>query len=239
MKPFRFITQEECLYFTELFAPHIDSWNLLYSSSFVKCKVMPATLPTSLDQAYLLSNQENTPLALISKEYSSFFQWSLFKEIHPTYTSFSEKLSLTLFAKFFAEKVHCLSYEGGEKEWFYRGSPCILVCLYVTQQTLSLYLNPTWVLNKLALRAPTYPPAVPIKTALATKVLPLKVMIEKILLPLAALFELQPGDVITTDHPKSAPLSIQKEGPILWGYLGQTQQFKSIKVVGENNEKTN
>jgi hypothetical protein len=237
MKPFRFITSKECARLEEEWKQYVDSWNLLYALSLIKCKVMPVSPPISWEQGYLLTSYEGEPLAWLEKEYSSFFQWSLFKEVHPVYAPFSEKLAFVLFAKLFAQKVEYILQKGQEKDWFYPGSPCLWVRFFVAQQTLSLYLHPSWVIKKMGWHTDSSLPIASIHIALAKAIFPLDIVIPGVSLPAKSLLQLQQGDVITTDHHSKAPVLLQGKIPYLWGYLGKSQEYKSITLAGEYHEK--
>ncbi len=232
-KPYRLINETELQQFRQRFSAILATWNQAYSTQFIDYHLArPDPNKITGDFRFLLN--DNKPLALLSSNYLSFLKNSLFKDDSSCFDLTVEAFLLDLVKQLLAVESLELSphFMIDTDEWFYYGAPSLMLTLQNEKDVMQLYPHPQWVLSQLPIYEPLAKPLNKLADALATQLLELTVELESLRLPINKLHNLKIGDVIQTDHPLSAPLSLQYQQQMICKVkVGQFQHHKSIQLT--------
>lgn len=232
VQPFRLLGSQEIALIEKNLAQIINDWNEKAACLSLHLQ-LNCTKKQSIPVNVVLLSQQNSVIALLEQHCFSSFQNCLFNDDSPCFAP----VSLTLFNQFLSELLGLdstrISRENWqENDWFYPGSPALILTLSTIKEAFNIYLHPQWVLSKLPKTARKLKPLKPLDNALAPQDLMLEVHLQAFQLPLNHLLHLQVGDVIKLDHRLDQPLQLQHQQQTLSQVqAGQHNSFKSVKLV--------
>lgn len=228
-KPYRFISTQELAYLQKKFALIAKNWNKLYASISLYLELSYAE--EELDELILVKQTEG-PLALLDIHYLSVIKKSLFFDQDPCFNLASEEIFKSLLVKLFnADSLELAKNTTCPTDWFYPGSPCLLLKFGNQDSYFNLYLNPHWVSSQLAKPQATLKPLAPFDDALAAETLECSVELAPLYLSLDKLPGLQVGNVLKSSHLLSQPLLLRYQQQLICEVeLGQQQYHKSIQL---------
>ncbi|CDZ77053.1 Flagellar motor switch protein [Legionella massiliensis] len=226
MKAYRLVNSKELMYLEQRFEPILAEWNAVYASKEIKLKLSCATKQEESPLA--LINQAEKPVALVDKNYLSSIKEAVFSDSAACFDLICEDLFKHLLQQLLAlDSVELATNTTSHSEWFYQGSPCLILRL----GRFNLYLHPNWVLANLPKADKPAKHLVRLEEALANKELQLTVELEPLVLSVAKLSGLQVGDIVKTSHPHNKPLLLNfQQQAICEVELGQQLLHRSIQL---------
>ncbi len=112
-------------------------------------------------------------------------------------------------------------------------APSLYLHLTHDELQLTLLLHPQWVYDQLPLGA-SHSNLVNLDTALAEHAVNLELTLTNATLPLSQLMQLQPNDVVLTDHLITTPLQLKQEYQVVArGRLEQAQDHNLLIIEDE------
>ena len=226
MKPYRLINPVEVRELNQRFRQIIQEWSEMYCVTplDLKLEIPPKDYnPGSI--------QEFEPeLACIAGDYLSVLNTALFSHDALSFSTTSQELVQILFNNLFQIEQSTLQSQRTETpSWFYAGSPCLLLTLRCNEHQFTLILNPDWVYQQLSKNKSSKNELCSLDEALAEHSICLSLELTPSPLSVASVAGIQVGDILSTNHPITAPLQL-KRGSELFAHaeLGQSQQHKSI-----------
>ncbi len=215
-KPFRLINASELDYFQQKFKQILANWNQLYAGKPLSMEISrlinkPTESNENSDKKLLLLSNKK-PLALLEKSYLTLVKESLFADQSLCFDKASAEILRFLLKELLAvETLEEVDDRTNPSNWFYSGSPCLLVKFGCINKSFNLYLHPDWVLNCLPKQKMSLPALAKLDEALASKELALTLELQTQKINLSKLLSLQVGDVIKTTHLISNPLIIRHQ----------------------------
>lgn len=236
LKPFRLINCTELNTLKQRLNKNLQQWNEQYARFPLTCELSSTAMP--IDQfmfTSLLRSEQQQPIALLLQHDISVISHSLFGNSDPCLYDISETLLLNLISTLLETSPLQLQKTiplTTDNEWFYNGSPSLLLTLHCDQHILHLALHHQWVLNTIPLAQTSTKPICPLNDALAEQVLQLNVVLDPLTLKLADVIRLCVGDVIKTDHPVTTPLKLSHYNKTICDvHLGEVNLNKSIQLM--------
>ncbi len=230
IKPYRLINSFEMDQLNRHFSQVIQSWSHEYARTPLMMNLEAPADNYSINNGFHIL-AEQTPLAIIEEHYIGLFNQILFGENKPGFNSVSQELMLILLNQLFKVE-HCFIEEGvvqPSPNWFYRGSTCLILTLSINQNNIAIILNPDWVYQCLSPNKTVKNNLCSLDEALAEQTLTLNLELLPLNISVKQLLNIQPGDVIVSDHPITTPLSLTRNNQVLaQAELGQSSHYKSI-----------
>lgn len=246
LKPYRILNETELQTLTRVCDARVAHWNDQYARFPLTFTLERAARQPDTSTDLIAFTEHGQTLAFTPQDLSCI-QYALFGDQSACFqttatTLFCRFIQSLLLTPFTAENVTdhgriaeidmskqtCID----QKMWFYKGSPCLALTLSQGKQSITIYLHPQWVLRTLHKPTASAQDLTACADALAKTILPCHVELNPLVLPLHALMQLKPGDVIQTDHPLSTPLRLQHQHqPLCKVDIGQYHAHKSIQVT--------
>lgn len=226
-KPYRLINLLELSELQLAFEKKLQLWNDHYALLPLSCKVKRRPAPQLPEPREYTQIKDNDQLIALLQTGASI-KHHLFNDTSNCFNALSDTLFITLINQLLGTQAPQLEICQNLDDWFYTGSPA----LALTLNTLTLYLNPQWVLNALPSHDKIQRPIMTISDALEAQPIPLQVELNPVTLRLNDVIHLQAGDVIKTDHPITTPLQLkQNKHPICTVEIGEINTYKSIQIT--------
>ena len=214
-KPYRLINNVELQILQASFDKKLQHWNDMH-----------ALFPLSLQLNRTLETSEDQHLSVI--------KYSLFGDQSDCFNTQADTLFTTLLTQLFDTHTAAFSRSPVD-DWCYIGSPSLTLALHNAEGSLTLYLNPEWVLSALPTYSITKKATATIQQSLATQRLNLEVALTSLPLKLADIIRLRVGDVIKTDHSLSAPAQLTLQHKTICSVdIGASNACKSIQITRES-----
>ena len=231
MKPYRIINGSEQRALYQQCSSRIESWNKEYSMSPVSLQIAPPSVENPINKGFII-HSEDAPLAIMEEHYLNLISEALFADIVPCCKLTCYELAEILLSELFnvprctlGDSIH------SKPRWLYPGTTCLQLRLICQQNSLNLLLNPDWVYQNLPQEQPKKGNLCSLEEAVANNTIALNTELVPISLPIKQIINLQPGDLIATDHPLSTPLSLTlNEAALAQVELGQSSDYKSIII---------
>ncbi|KTD51323.1 FliM/FliN family flagellar motor C-terminal domain-containing protein [Legionella quateirensis] len=235
IKPFRLINSFELQELSRQCLRELQNWNTLYTLHPVTMELHVPTKEYSPNEGYSIKENDST-LACIDTHYLNVLNQALFGKDNPCFNSVSQELFSVLIHQLLKVNQCTIDSEtSSTQDWFYRGSTSLLLRLACCTFQFTIILHPNWVYQNLPQRNSQRTQPVSLEEALANQTLALNLELHPLTLPLHQLITLSVGDVIATDHPISAPMSLtQNHQLVARADLGQSNHFKSIILKGSS-----
>lgn len=229
-KPFRLINQSELNKLQQDFKHRLQEWNeefALFPLTFeLQCNPKP---PAFTDTAEFVT--DNQAIALLPKQDLSVMAHCLLGEVADCFKDISANMLADLLRRLLGEGV-LQDKDYTHDEWFYNGSPALVMTLSSGTYSLKAYLHPQWILDALPQNIPLTKPKIPLQEALDSQLLHCQVELHTLSLQLDKLLRLKPGDVIKTDQPLTTPLLLKhRQQTVCHVDIGEISQSKSIQIV--------
>ncbi|MBL7479145.1 FliM/FliN family flagellar motor C-terminal domain-containing protein [Legionella bononiensis] len=235
IKPYRLINAFELQELSRQCLRALESWNSLYTLHPVTMDLHVPPKEYSPGEGYSIKENEST-LACIETHYLTVLNQALFGKDTPCFNSVSQEL-FTVFIHQLLKVNECAidSETCSTHGWFYRGSTSLLLRISCCTTEFTIILHPNWVYQNLPQPNNKGTQTVSLDEALADQRLALNLELYPLTLPLHQLITLSVGDVIATDHPISASMSLtQNHQLVARADLGQSDHFKSIILKGSS-----
>jgi hypothetical protein len=234
MKPFRLINSSELAMITEHLTLVINQWNQRYSATPVTPTLTLPSKGYTINSTWLIQ-ASGQHIAIVENDYLSSINHTLFGENNACFNATSNELFLKLLNQLFkttCEITHADLFSPG---WIYPGSTCLRLTLTCQQSKIDLILNPDWVYQLLSPPKIANTNVYSLDEALTKQNVALNVELLPTRLPIKQLLNLQVGDVITTDHPITKPLTLTQNNHLVAAAdLGQSTHYKSITLRGSH-----
>lgn len=230
-RPYRIINSLELAQLQQLFNQRITQWSTEYSINPLAISLMhPSKTHVQDTGLYLHTNQHS--VAIVTTDYLDSLAHWLFGSNQPDYHNTTASLASLLFNQLFELDYSQIRSVDESPDWFYPGSTCLLLVISdgITQCTCTLApyvvyeLLPTHQhINNLG----------SLDEALSSQTVALNIELTPLKVPIEQLLSLSPGDVLTTNHPLTAPLKLMQSTHLLSeAELGQSSNYKSIILKG-------
>lgn len=234
IKPFRLINRSELSLLQHRLTQNLNQWNEQYSCIPITGELSLYIPPEKKTTIGRMIRQNNQALAMIIHPEDSFMPYCLFGDNDPCFHDISHSFFLT----FMSMLLEATPIESPRQEepihwgdWFYTGSPALQLTLKLNHLTLSLYLHPQFVLNRLFQRESKHPPLSSIGDAIDAQTITLHIELHPQQLQLNDMLRWRVGDVIKTKHGLNTALQLNHEhNPICDVDIGQTHSMKSIQI---------
>lgn len=231
-RPYRLINDAEIRAIQQNFDRILCDWNHAYALHPLSCcvsrtsKDLCSPLPDGRGSDYLLVGD----VALLVAPDWDVINDCLFGDRSNCFTTQSKTLFLMLLNDLLGtQSLDAIPVTPPINNWFYTGSPALMLTI---NQTMTIYLHPTWVLSRLPLPESAHNPLVKIGDAVATENVRLYVELNPVPLKLTDMVHLKIGDVIKTDHPITTPLRLSlNQKAICSVEIGQDNSHKSIQIT--------
>lgn len=226
MKPYRLINPIEVRELNQRISQIILDWSETYCVTplGMTLEIPHKDYSPSTIQAFA------PDLACIDGDYLNTLNTALFGHESLSFSTASQELVQILFNNLFQTEQSTLQSQSTEMpSWFYAGSPCLLLTLNCNEHQFTLILNPEWVYQQLSKNTSSKNELSSLDEALAEHTVCLNLELTPSPLSVTDVAGIQVGDILSTNHPITAPLQL-KRGTELFAHaeLGQSQQHKSI-----------
>lgn len=232
-KPFRLVNDHEVGQLQQIINEHLHLWNEQYALFPLSVQVKKPDKPRLDGAAGWRFSAEQAVCALVLQNDLSALNDCLFGDVSFCFTAISETLLLTLFQQLLANPaLQQQPLTDSYDDWFYTGSPVLSLILTSQCYSLLAYLSPKWVMQALNTPKQHQKPLTTLHNALANTTLDCQVTLPVIPLRLRDLLDLQPGDVLKTEHPLTKPLTLKHQQHVISEVeLGTHHDHKSIQLV--------
>jgi len=237
IKPFRLINECEIKRLQQTIASNLSLWNEQYAMHALSLTLRAKCKPPQCDNYRLFITDTGQPVALLLTEDLSVLTHCLFGDLSECFNPISEIHLITLLNQLLGTES-LQPQPVGKREgfihetWFYKGAPTLRLTLSEAQYFLTVYLHPQWVLQALPKAKKIQKPKSDLQKALASQVLHCQIELAPLPLALNDVLQLQPGDVIKTDHPLSSLLLLNhQQQTICHVEIGANNYFKSIQIA--------
>ncbi len=232
VKPYRLINRSELAELERFFLEKLLSWNEHHALFALSCELLHPEEFEHFTTPYTLFTEQHQPIALVINPNLSMMAHCLFGDLSDCFQSICERVWIDLLSHLLGAQSLQQQDSGPIDTWFYKGSAALALTLRCANQLQTLFLHPQWVLNALPLYERTDKPIDSLDDALASTRLPLQIELSPVLLRLADITSLRVGDVIKTDHPITAALSLKHHQQIISSvHVGETNSIKSIQIT--------
>ncbi|MGL6029516.1 MAG: FliM/FliN family flagellar motor C-terminal domain-containing protein [Legionella sp.] len=230
-RPYRIINSVELAQLQHLFNQRITQWSDAYSINPLAISlIQPAKMHEQDAGLYLRHNQHIA--AILPTNYLDTLAHWLFGLTQQAYHNTTASLSSLLFNQLFESDYSQISSLDESPDWFYPGSTCLLLIISdgITQCTCTL--APYFVHELLPIHQ-QIDNLGSLEEALTGQTVALNLELTPLNVPIEHLLSLSPGDVLTTNHPLTAPLKLMQGTHLLSeAELGQSSNYKSIILKG-------
>ena len=216
-KPYRLINDLELAALQKRLDSQLHHWNNTYAVlPLISTLNRISTSPMS-DSLFDLSDVLKTDCIELTT-----IKYSLLGDESKCFNNITKTLFNTLFDASFKPKSH---------EWFYPGSPALVLTLRCAHHSMNLYFHPQWVLNALPPQIIPNTALISLHHALADQSVDLQANIP-IALKLADIVALTIGDVIKTEHLITEPIPLTHQKKLVCSVeLGAKNSYKSVQIV--------
>lgn len=229
-KPFRFINQSELNTLKQDLSHKLQVWNKEFALFPLTVVLQCNPKPHAFSDSSVFTNNDRA-IALLPKQNLFVMAYCLLGEVADCFDDISAGILPGLLQQLLgAGSLEEKNYT--HVEWFYTGSPALVMTLSSGRYSLNVYLHPQWVLNAIPQNTLLSKPKVPLQEALDSELLCCEVELNPMTLQLDKLLRLKPGDVITTDQALTTPILLKhQQQTVCHVDIGEINQTKSIQIV--------